>query len=153
MRNILGQVPSKYQSMASPMIRTIFVQPTTKDALLQVTWVAESLRTQFPRAAEMLLSTSEDILSYMSFPTEHWRQIHATNPLERLNREIGRRADVVAIFPNRQSVLRLVGAVLMEQNDEWAAATRRYFSQECMAKIYAGVVSQPDAPPALNLAN
>jgi putative transposase len=80
----------------------------------------------------MLHSAAEDILAYMSFPAEHWRQIHSTNPLERLNREIGRRADVVAIFPNRNSALRLIGAVLAEQNDEWAAATRRYFSQESM---------------------
>ena len=153
MRNILSQVPNKFQAMAAAMIRTIFAQPTKKDALLQLTQVAESLQAQFPKAAEMLHAAAEDILAYMSFPTEHWRQIHSTNPLERLNREIGRRADVVSIFPNRGSVLRLVGAVLSEQNDEWIAAPRRYFSQESMAKIYAGGVTQNDAPPALSPSN
>lgn len=73
--------------------------------------------------------------------------------MERLNREIGRRADVVSIFPNRSSALRLVGAILAEQNDEWTAATRRYFSQESMAKIYSSGVGQTDAPPALNPSN
>lgn len=71
----------------------------------------------------------------MAFPTEHWRQLHSTNPLERLNREVGRRTDVVGIFPNRESLVRLAGAVLIEQQDEWSATPRRYFSQHSMTKL------------------
>ncbi len=153
MRNLLSQVPKQAQAVTAALIRTIFVQPTKQDALRQLAQVAESLRPRFPKVAEMLLTSSEDVLAYMSFPSEHWRQIHSTNPLERLNREIGRRADVVAIFPNRPSVLRLVGAVLMEHNDEWAAATRRYFSQESMAKLYADRASEAANNPALSAVN
>jgi transposase-like protein len=87
----------------------------------------------------------------MGFPHEHWKPIASTNPLERLNREIGRRADVVGIFPNRDAALRLVGAVLMEYSDEWAAFPRRYFSQTSMEKLRAGA-DAPDQLPESSLA-
>jgi putative transposase len=135
LRALLSHVPRDAQAMVAALVRTIFVQPTSKDARLQLAKVAEFLQTKYPKPAQILTEAQEDILAYMTFPSEHWRQIHSTNPLERLMREIGRRADVVAIFPNRAAALRLVGAVLMEQHDEWLAAPRRYFSLESMQRV------------------
>ncbi|MBX6773266.1 MAG: transposase, partial [Chloroflexi bacterium] len=89
---------------------------------------------RFPKVAQLLLDAEDEVLAFMAFPERHWRQIHSTNPLERLHKELKRRAHVVGIFPNRAAVLRLMGAVLMEQNDEWATS-RRYFSAESMAEI------------------
>lgn len=136
MRNLLSQVPKSAQQMVAALVRTIFAQPDKAAAHAQLAEVARSLAQRFPRAAQMLLDAEEEILTYMAFPNEHWRQLHSTNPLERLMREIGRRTDVVGIFPNRASLIRLAGAVLMEQHDEWMAATRRYFSLESMSKLY-----------------
>jgi putative transposase len=135
MRSLLSHVPKHAQAAVAALVRTIFVQPHKKHALIQLGKVAESLRGQYPKAAEILLAAQDDILAHMSFPREHWRQLHSTNPLERLMREIGRRADVVAIFPNRAAALRLVGSVLMEQHDEWLAATRPYFALGSMKKV------------------
>jgi len=126
MRNLLSQVPKSAQQMVAALVRTIFAQPDKAAAHAQLAEVAKSLALRFPKAAQMLRDAEEEILAYMAFPTEHWRQLHSTNPLERLMREIGRRTDVVGIFPNRASLIRLAGAVLMEQQDEWMAAPRRY---------------------------
>src|SRR5690606_6076572 len=122
------------QTCALPI--SIFAQPDKAAAHAQLAEVAKSLALRFPKAAQMLRDAEEEILAYMAFPTEHWRQLHSTNPLERLMREIGRRTDVVGIFPNRASLIRLAGAVLMEQQDEWMAAPRRYFSLASMSKLY-----------------
>jgi len=138
MRNLLAQVPKSAQEMVAALVRTIFVQPDQPAARVQLAKVAENLQTRFPRAALLLQDAEDDILAYMAFPREHWRQLHSTNPLERLNREISRRTDVVGIFPNREALIRLAGAVLQEQHDEWTAATKRYFSQESMAKLRPG---------------
>jgi putative transposase len=134
MRNVLSQVPKHYQGMVSSIIRTIFAQNDQESAREQLRHVVDELKNRFPKAMKILEEAEEEILAYMAFPREHWAQIHSTNPLERLNREIRRRTDVVCIFPNREAVIRLVGAMLMEQNDEWKVG-RRYFSLESMSKI------------------
>jgi putative transposase len=134
MRNVLSHIPKNYQGMVSSIIRMIFAQNDQASAREQLRHVVDGLKNRFPKAMEILEEAEEDILAYMAFPREHWAQIHSTNPLERLNREIRRRTDVVCIFSNREAVIRLVGAMLMEQNDEWQVG-RRYFSLESMAKL------------------
>jgi transposase-like protein len=109
MRNVLSQVPKSSQAMVSSIVRTIFAQPTQEAAKEQLALVVNQLKSRFPKAMDVLQQAEEDVLAYMAFPREHWRQICSTNPLERLNREIRRRMDVVGIFPNRDSVIRLVG--------------------------------------------
>lgn len=136
MRNLLAYVPKSAQQMVAALVRTIFAQPDKASAHAQLATVAANLAGRFPKVAGLLAEAEEDVLAYMDFPAEHRRQLHSTNPLERLNREIGRRTDVVGIFPNAAALLRLAGAVLQEQHDEWTAATRRYFSQESMSKLY-----------------
>jgi len=137
LRNFLSHVPKDMQPMAAALVRTIFVQPSRKEATLQVQKVAEALRPRCPKAVEILLEAETDILAFMTFPREHWKKIYSTNPLERLNKEIGRRADVVGIFPHTGAALRLIGCVLMEQDDEWQTADRRYFSLASMQKLSA----------------
>jgi len=135
-RDALAIVPKSAQEMVGATIRTVFVQPDAASA--RKTWrtVADSFRSRFPRVAQLLDEAEDEVLAYLSFPHEHWHQIWSNNPLERLNKEIKRRTDVVGIFPNPASVVRLVGAVLAEQHDEWQVA-RRYFSAESLAKLLA----------------
>lgn len=136
LRNLLARVPKQAQPMVAAMVRTVFAQPDQSSAYRQLEQVASSLERRFPRAAALLREAADEVLAYMAFPAEHWRRLHSTNVLERLNRELARRCDVVGIFPNVAAVLRLVGALLEEQQDEWLVQ-RRYFSQESMAKLYA----------------
>jgi len=136
MRNLLARVPKHAQPMVAALVRTIFAQPDLASAREQLEHVAANLDRRFPQAAALLRDAMEDVLAYMSFPAEHWRRIHSTNVLERLNRELARRCDVVGIFPNVAAALRLLGALLEEQQDEWLVS-RRYFSLESMAKIDA----------------
>nr|WP_243123489.1 IS256 family transposase [Thermaerobacter sp. FW80] len=136
MRNLLARVPKHAQPMVAALVRTIFAQPDLESAREQLEHVAANLDRRFPQAAALLRDAMEDVLAYMAFPTEHWRRIHSTNVLERLNRELARRCDVVGIFPNMAAAIRLLGALLEEQQDEWLVS-RRYFSLESMAKIDA----------------
>ncbi|NPV58664.1 MAG: IS256 family transposase [Actinobacteria bacterium] len=132
-RNLLCKVPKASQDLVATCVRTIFAQPDDKSVYAQHQAVVEQLEARFPEAAEMLAEARDDILAFASYPKAHWRQIWSNNPLERLNREVRRRTDVVGIFPNRASVMRLVGAVLAEQHDEWMVC-RRYMSLESLAK-------------------
>jgi transposase-like protein len=142
LRNVLSKIPRNAQDLISATVRNVFRQPTPGDAKAAVGKAIELLQTKWPAAAELLGNAEEDVLAYMRFPDQHWRQIKSTNPLERLNREIRRRTDVVGIFPNDASILRLVTMLLVEQNDEWAVG-RRYFSFASMALVTGAA----DVPP------
>jgi transposase-like protein len=133
-RNALALVPRGAAQMVAATIRTVFVQPDAASAREQWQRVTESFRPRFPRLAALLEGAEADVLAYLAFPAEHWRQVWSNNPLERLNKEVKRRTDVVGIFPNAAAVVRLVGAVLAEQHDEWQVS-RRYFSAESLAKL------------------
>ena len=135
MRNVLSKVPKGAADMVATTIRTIFAQRDGKGAHEQLERVAEHLAPGFPAVAEMLTEATEDLLAFAAFPVSHWKKIWSTNPLERVNKEVKRRTDVVGIFPNEAAVTRLAGAVLIEIHDEWAIATRRYLSEGSMAKL------------------
>lgn len=135
-RNLLSRVPRSAQPLVATLLRSIFAQPSAGEVWAQHGRVVEQLQDRFPAAADLLLMAAEDILAFAAFPSEHWRQIWSNNPLERLHREIRRRTDVVGIFPNRAAVIRLVGAVLAEQHDDWLV-TRRYMAMEGLAKALA----------------
>jgi len=135
MRNILCHVAKKQQGMVAAMIRTIFAQDSYDAAKAQLRNVVNQLERHYPDAMKVLEEAEEEILTYMNFPTAHHPQLYSTNPLERLNKEIRRRSNVVSIFPNRASVIRLIGSVLIEQQDEWLAAEKRYMSLESMMKL------------------
>jgi len=137
MRNLLARVPQTLREPVAAIVRTIFAQPDHASALGQLQKVADGLRKRLPAATALLEEAAEDILAHKHFPDEHRRQLHSTNPLERLNKEIKRRSNVVGIFPNVRALVRLVGAVLLEQDDEWTVAERRYFSAESMARLTA----------------
>jgi len=139
MRNLLTRVPKSAQSFVATLVRSIFAQPDAASTKAQHARVVEELTKRFPTAADLLTDVSADLLAFAEFPKEHWKQIWSNNPQERLNREIRRRSDVVGIFPNRAAVIRLVGAVLSEQHDEWAVA-RRYMGIELLAKARLKVI-------------
>jgi putative transposase len=133
MRNLLTRVPKSAQSFAATMVRTIFAQPDAATVHEQHRRIVDQLEQRFPDAAALLDEAGPELLAFTGFPKEHWRQVWSNNSLERLNREIRRRTDVVGIFPDRAAIVRLVGAVLAEQHDEWAVA-RRYMSAESITK-------------------
>jgi putative transposase len=137
MRNVLARVPKGSAEMVAAAIRTIFAQPDREAVAEQLESIAEKLGRQFPQVEQMLLAAAPDISAFACFPVSHWRRVWSTNPLERVNGEIKRRADVAGIFPNEAAILRLVGAVLLETHDEWQIAERRYLSEGSMAVIYS----------------
>ena len=134
MRNALSLVPKAAQQMVGATIRTVFAQPDSEGAREQWRRVSESFISRFPRLSELMNEAEEDVLSYSAFPQEHWQKIWSNNPLERVNKEVKRRTNVVGIFPTEGSVIRLVGSVLSEQHDEWQVS-KRYFSAGSLAKL------------------
>ena len=143
MRNVLAKVPKGHDEMVAATIRTIFAQPGQAEVRAQVDLVADMLAAQFPAVAQMLLDAKADLTAFADFPLPHWRKIWSTNPLERLNREVKRRTDVVGIFPNPAALLRLSSCVLIDAHDEWQDSDRRYLSEESMALL------NPPAPTFL----
>jgi putative transposase len=142
-RNALALVPKSSQQLVAATIRTVFAQPEAEMARQQWRQVTESVRVRYPKLAALLAEAEADVLAYAAFPVEHWRQIWSNNPLERLNREVKRRTDVVGIFPNEAAILRLVGMVLAEQHDEWQIG-RRYFSTASLAQLIPGTILESD---------
>jgi transposase-like protein len=149
MRNVLARTPKASAEMVAAAIRTIFAQPDPAHVRSQLDEVAHMLDAQFPDVAVMLRDACDDLLAFTAFPVAHWRKIWSTNPLERINGEIKRRTNVVGIFPNDASVIRLVTAVLVETHDEWAVAERRYLSEESMAKLEQPAPAAEEAPLAI----
>jgi len=146
MRNALSLVPKAAQQMVGATIRTVFAQPDARSACEQWRRVADGFRPRFPRLSELMDEAEEDVLSYAAFPAEHWHKVWSNNPLERLNKEVKRRTDVVGIFPNEAAVIRLVGAVLSEQHDEWQVVGKRYLSAGSLTKLERKeeVLEQPE---------
>jgi len=145
MRNLLTKVPKSAQGLVATLVRSIFAQPTSKEVWAQHERVAQELEHRFPQAAEMLREAAEEVLAFTTFPESVWRQIWSNNPQERLNREIRRRSDVVGIFPNRRAIIRLIGALLGEYNDEWTVA-RRYMSIGALEKAQAAAGGDDSTP-------
>ena len=137
LRNALARVPKASAEMVAVTIRTIFAQLTPAEVADQVDKVAATLKPRFPQVADLLVEAKEDLTAFRHFPVAHWRKLWSTNPLERLNKELKRRANVVGIFPNDAAVARLATAVLIEAHDEWQIAERRYLSEESMAPLAA----------------
>ena len=134
MRNALAAVGKKDKAIVTAALRTAFEQDTLNAAKAQWAKLIDVFRPRHPKLADLMARAEDDVLAYKTFPQSHWRQIHSTNPLERLNKEIKRRTNVVGIFPNEAAITRLVGALMLEQNDEWAV-TRRYMTLETVAMV------------------
>jgi putative transposase len=150
LRDLLTKVNKTSQPWVATLVRTIFDQPDPAEVHAQFGRVVAALEAKLPAAAQHLDGAREDLLAFTAVPREIWRQIWSSNPQERLNRELRRRTDVVGIFPGRAAIIRLVGAVLMEQNDEWTEA-RRYMGLEVLAKMDGpGIAAAADTPGEVN---
>jgi putative transposase len=146
-RNMHGHCRRDQRGVISAALREVFNAADADEARRRVGDVLERLRPIAPKVADLLEGAEDDLLAFMAFPAAHWTKLRSTNPLERVNKEIGRRTDVVGIFPNDQSAIRLAGAVLLEQNDEWLVS-RRYLSEESMRLLSAEPVLL-DPPPQI----
>jgi putative transposase len=148
MRNLLAKARHHQRQMIAALIRTIFAQPDAATATTQLRAVVDQLRDPAPDVAELLEDMETDLLAYTAFPDAHWSKIWSNNPIERLNRELKRRTDVVQIFPNTESVIRLVGALLVEVNDEMIASERRYIAAASVAAVLDPNDQLPSLPAA-----
>jgi putative transposase len=149
MANLASRVPKASWAMVATLVRSIFEQVDSDATWAQLNLVVDKLQeTGFNDTASYLLDAADDILAFTAFPTEHWPKIRSNNPQERLNKEIRRRTDVVGIFPNRKAVVRLLGALLSEQSDEWAV-TKRYMSAESLKTIQTASSAPPEAVEAI----
>jgi len=135
LRNLLSHVPKAGQDMVAAAMKAVFVIQAPDQVRAHWQRVTAMLRKQFPAAVPVMEAARDDVLAFLHFPQEHWRKIWSTNPLERLNKEIKRRTNVVGIFPNDAAIVRLVGSQLLEQQEEWQLERRRFFSEATMAKI------------------
>ena len=150
LRNVLAQVPKGHAEMVAAAIRTIFAQPDAAHVREQLDTIAGMLGRQLPRVETMLRAAATDVTAFADFPTSHWKKVWSTNPLERVNKEIKRRTDVVGVFPNPAALLRLAGSVLVETHDEWQVSDRRYLSESSMALLdKTPDTAEEVAPPAL----
>ena len=135
MRNVLAHAGKSGRRVVSAFIATAFAQDDAEAASAQWRSVADQLRPKLPKLAALMDEAETDVLAYMTFPAAHRAKLHSTNPIERLNGEIKRRTEVVGIFPNEDAITRLVGAILLEQNDEWAVQRARYMTLETIAPL------------------
>ena len=135
-RNALAYVPKGQHTMVAAALRQAFQQPDHTAARTALLHVGDMMRARWPKLASFIIDSEADVLAYVTFPSQHRTKLHSTNPLERLNKEVKRRADVVGIFPNEDAIVRLIGAVLLEANDEWQLQ-HRYMQIEGMAELTA----------------
>ena len=149
MRNLLARVPQDSKAGVAAFVRTIFAQPNRAAASAQMQETLQILRRHSPEAAVLLEKSEEDILAYMTFPQDHWTRIYSTNVVERLNREIRRRSDVVQVFPDDDSVYRLLGVLLMETSNEWIIEERSYISRSSMQRLLKPEMTTSTPAPVL----
>ena len=148
MRNVLAHAGKSGRRVASAFIATAFAQETPEAASTQWRAVADQIRPRVPKLASIMDEAEHDVLAYMSFPKEHRTKLHSNNPIERVNGEVKRRTEVVGIFPNEDAIVRLVGAILLEQNDEWAVQRARYMTLESVAPLSDDPLVSLSAIPA-----
>jgi transposase-like protein len=148
-RNMHGHCRPAQRGLVSAALREVFNATDRAEAGRRLTDVLARLESIAPKVCQLLEGAEEDLLAFMAFPPEHWSKLRSTNPLERVNREIGRRSDVVGIFPNDTSAIRLAGALLIEQNDEWIVC-RRYLSEESMRALLYADTDRDDSPSRIS---